>query len=83
MTTDTVCPNCISPYKCNGPHIYHITNKVYRCDYGYFIFRDETSKWIFTPSERDFDTDMLLSVMDTLRNLNESQTINFSQSHRS
>lgn len=61
----------------------YISDKVYRCEYGYFMFRDEISKWIFIPSERDFDTNILLMVTETLQKLNESKTTNFSQSHRS
>jgi hypothetical protein len=36
---ETVCPNCINPYKCNGPHVFTLSDKVYKCEYGYLIKR--------------------------------------------
>jgi hypothetical protein len=41
-----VCPNCVSPYQCNGPHVFTLSDKVYKCEYGYFILKDE---WVFVP----------------------------------
>ena len=50
-----------------------ISDKIYKSRYGYFIFQEESKKWIFTPLEKEFDTDDLLSIMDILRNLNEHE----------
>ena len=66
------CPNCITPWKCNGPHLERISDSVYKSEHGYFMKR-ESGEWIFTPVEKEFDTDILLSIMDTLRNFNEKE----------
>jgi hypothetical protein len=49
----------------------YISNKIYKSQYGYFIFKDDGKKWIFTSLEKEFDTNDLLNIMDILRNLNE------------
>jgi hypothetical protein len=67
------CPNCVTPWKCNGPHIFTITDNIRKCDYGYFILHENSSEWIFSPIEQDFDVYALMLVSDTLRNLNEKQ----------
>jgi hypothetical protein len=64
-----VCPNCVSPYKCNGPHVFALSDKVYKCEYGYFILKDE---WVFVPIETEFSSDTLFTITNTLRNLNET-----------
>jgi hypothetical protein len=69
--------------ECNGLRITYITDSVYRSEHGYFMFRDDSQEWVFTPLEKDFNVDVLLSIMDALRNFNESKTINFSKSDRS
>lgn len=48
-----------------------VSDKIYKSRYGYFILQEENRKWIFTPLEKEFDTDDLLTIMDILRNLNE------------
>lgn len=48
-----------------------ISDKIYKSKYGYFIFKDDVRKWIFTPLEKELDTDDLLNVIDILNNLNE------------
>ena len=63
------CPNCITPWKCNGPHLEPISDKMYRSIHGYFIFKGH--EWVFMPIEAELNTDDLLSITDTLRNLNE------------
>jgi hypothetical protein len=67
------CPNCITPWKCNGPHLEMISNSVYKSEHGYFMLR-QSGEWILTPVEKEFDTDTLLGIMDTLKNLNERHT---------
>jgi hypothetical protein len=62
---------------------HNVTDGVYRCEYGYFMFRDDRKEWYFTPLEKDFDADILINIADVLRNFNESQTINLSKSDRS
>lgn len=49
-----------------------ISDKIYKSKYGYFIYQDNHKKWIFTPLEKEFNTDDLLNIMDILRNLNEN-----------
>ena len=34
-----------------------VSDKIYKSRYGYFIFQEESKKWIFTPLEKEFDTD--------------------------
>jgi hypothetical protein len=46
----------------------HLSDKVYKCKYGYFILKDE---WVFVPIETEFSSDTLFTITDTLRNLNE------------
>lgn len=65
------CINCITPWKCNGPHLDKISEKLYKTEYGYFLYKND-ARWVFLPYEKEFDTDNLLSIMDTLRNLNEN-----------
>jgi hypothetical protein len=46
----------------------HLSDKVYKCEYGYFILKDE---WVFVPIETEFSSDTLLDITETLMNLNE------------
>jgi len=64
------CPNCITPWKCNGPHLEKVSNFLYKSIHGYFML-NQSKEWIFTPIEKEFDSDLLLDIMDTLKNLNE------------
>jgi hypothetical protein len=66
------CPNCISIDECKGIHISYITDKVYRSEYGYFMFREDKSEWVFTPLEKDLDVNILMDLADILRNFNEN-----------
>lgn len=75
------CPNCITPWKCNGPHLLPLSDSIYESIYGYFMFKN--SLWKFMPLDKEFDIDDLTIIRDALRNLNESKTTNFSQGHRS
>jgi hypothetical protein len=64
------CPNCQTPWKCNGSHLLPMSDSIYESIYGYFILK--YNKWIFTPLEKEFDTNDLMIIMDTLRNLNNN-----------
>jgi hypothetical protein len=66
------CPNCITPWKCNGPHLERMSDSIYKSEHGYFIKKDR-QWWTFTPTEKEFDVDTLFYIIDTLRNFNESQ----------
>ena len=46
----------------------HLSDKVYKCEYGYFILKDE---WVFVPIETEFSSDTLLDITETVMNLNE------------
>lgn len=48
-----------------------ISDKIYKSRYGYFILQEESKQWIFTPLEKEFNTDDILNIMDILRKLNE------------
>ncbi len=50
-----------------------ISNKIYKSRYGYFLLQEDPKRWVFTPLEKEFDTDDLLNIMDILRNLNENE----------
>ena len=67
------CPNCITPWKCNRPHLELMSDIYYKCEYGYFMMKED-NRWIFLPFEYEFDADLLLGIMDTLRNLNTKTT---------
>lgn len=64
------CPNCITPWKCNGPHLEPMSDSIYKSIHGYFLIKNE--RWVFTPLDKEFDVDTLFPIIDTLRNLNES-----------
>lgn len=66
------CPNCITPWKCNGPHLEKITENNYKCGEGYFLF--ENSVWVFLPFEKNFDKESLLCIIDILSFLNERKS---------
>jgi hypothetical protein len=65
------CPNCQTPWKCNGPHLSWISNVIYKSNHGYFMFKN--NEWKFTPIEKEFDSDELLDIAETLINLNEKE----------
>ena len=48
-----------------------MSEHIYKSVYGYFILRN--NKWMFTPLEKEFDTDDLMNISDILRNLNENE----------
>lgn len=64
------CPNCITPCKCNGPHIVQTSNGYYASNDGIFI--KESDGWKFIPNEKSFGSNHLLDIINTLNILNES-----------
>jgi hypothetical protein len=52
-------------------NLLQISEHIYKSIYGYFILRN--NKWMFTPLEKEFDTDDLMNISDILRNLNENE----------
>jgi hypothetical protein len=68
------CPNRITPWKCNGPHIEidKITEKYCKSEYGYFL-KKENGQWVFIPFEKELDADVLLNITDMLITLNERE----------
>lgn len=63
------CPNCLTPWKCNGPHLEKIDDNHYHSSDGYYT-KDQLSSWTFLPFERSFTENGLRDILDTLRNLN-------------
>lgn len=64
------CPNCITPWKCNGPHLTKMSEMHYSTEYGYYLL--ENKKWFFIAFERHLDEDELMHITDTLRYLNST-----------
>lgn len=65
------CPNCLTPWKCNGPHLEKIDDNHYHSCDGYYT-KDGLLSWTFLPFERSFTERELQDILDTLRGLNES-----------
>ena len=68
------CPNCITEWKCNGPHLLKIDESHYKCDYGYFFVKikyPNIKTWGFMPNERVFETSDLVEVTSVLNYLNK------------
>jgi hypothetical protein len=53
------------------PSLQWMSDIHYKCEYGYFMLK-EHNRWIFLPFEYEFDADLLLSIINTLKNLNEN-----------
>jgi len=68
------CPNCQTPWKCNGPHLLPISNSIYKSVDGYFMLRNH--RWTFTPLEKEFTDNDLIDIAETLVSLNEKQNNN-------
>lgn len=58
------CPNCLTPWKCNGPHLYKKSDIHYSFDYGYFLL--ENRQWHFLPSEKKLNKEQLNDIIDIL-----------------
>jgi hypothetical protein len=61
-----LCPNCVSPWKCNGPHLAKKDEGWYSCDFGNFynIFGNH---WEFNPNKKPMGEDDLMEAIETLR----------------
>lgn len=70
MNTD--CPNCVTPWKCNGPHLEKSWDGLYNSGDGYFLFSQSLQKYHFIPYEKEYDEDQLLDIANTLRILNDN-----------
>lgn len=68
------CPNCLTPWKCNGPHLEKVHDHYYKSKQGHYTFENGV-EWLFLPVEREFTKDELLSVYDTLDVLNKKSLI--------
>lgn len=66
------CPNCITPWKCNGPHLDRVSDVIYKSEDGYFM-TNTLNEWVWLPHDKEYHFDNLLRIMDTLQNLNEKQ----------
>lgn len=62
------CPNYLTPWKCNGPHLKKMSEIHYLSNEGYYLFNE---KWIFIPFEKQFDENQLLEIAETLKFLNK------------
>lgn len=65
------CPNCITSWKCNDPHIIKNSSGYYTSSDG--IFTKEFKEWKFIPYEKSFNSNQLLDIINTLNILNETQ----------
>lgn len=63
------CPNCLTPWKCNGPHLEKVDENHYHSSDGYYT-KDQLSSWTFLPFERSFTESELSDILYTLRGLN-------------
>ena len=50
-----------------------LSDKIYKSVEGYFIHKD--NEWRFLPLDKQFTMDILSSITDTLKHLNELQRI--------
>lgn len=63
------CPNCQTPWKCNGPHLLWISDNIASSNEGYFLIEEGQYFWL--PLEKHYSKDELFSIGDTLTILNE------------
>ena len=64
------CPNCVTPWKCNGPHLLKSSSGYYSSSDGIFI--REFGEWKFIPNEKSFTSQILLDIVNTLNILNNT-----------
>ena len=69
------CPNCVTAWKCNGPHLEQSTENLYRSGDGYYLFSNTENEWTFIPYEKHFKTENLLNIINTLNMLNKKNEI--------
>lgn len=72
VNSELICPNCVTPWKCNGPHLDKRWEGLYNSSDGYFMMSKITNKYQFIPHEKEYDEDHLLDIANTLRILNDS-----------
>ena len=56
----------------NSIDLESISDIFYRSKYGYFM-KNESGIWVFLPIEIEFDLELLMNIIDILRNLNENE----------
>lgn len=62
------CPNCITLWKCNGPHLKKASEFHYSSEDGYYLLEDRI--WTFVPFEKPFTSKVLIDIATTLHFLN-------------
>jgi len=67
------CPNCVTPWKCNGPHLEERCQGLYNSADGYFIFNALRQKYLFIPFEKEYTESQLLDISNTLKFLNKEK----------
>jgi len=67
------CPNCLTPWKCNGPHLEKSDSNYYKSSEGDWIFKPLLQKYVFIPLEKEYDENQLLDISNTLKLLNEEK----------
>ena len=67
------CPNCVTPWKCNGPHLEKSLDGYYKSIEGYWIFKPLLQKYVFIPFEKEYDDNQLLDISNTLKLLNKEK----------
>lgn len=73
MNKVTDCPNCFNSSKCYGPHLQKKCRGLYTCDDGYFILDESKRQYNFIPNEKEYNSQKLLDISNTLSILNEYQ----------
>lgn len=63
------CPNCLTPLKCNGPHLEKINENYYSSYLGYFVKKEQN--WNFLPLEREYCKEELLDIAETLSRMDK------------
>ncbi len=66
------CPNCVTYWKCNGPHLEKMSEIHYRSCDGYYLFDSPLKQWVFVPFEKNFNEENLTSILETLKYLNSN-----------
>jgi len=66
------CFNYATPLKYSSSQLICLIDTIYKCKYGYFIFREDINYWIFVPFDQDFDANTLIMIADILKNFNKN-----------
>ena len=72
--TEELCPNCVTPWKCNGPHLIKKNEDCYESEFGNFykIFHGK-NYWEFKPNGKQLNKDQLESLVDSLNYLEKEK----------